>query len=427
MSQQTPPNNREELGWLNDAFSILSQVSSVLHMKRFSGVFLDLVSKASLRNINPMVLSAMANNFCAKVFLSNPEIPIDEQTFSVLDFLFAHDLVPPVFAAAMKQRQQQLRQVNFGISFPQQTVTPPRLTGSLPPTQPNSSQPGPSQPSLLALSPSPADNVQKILAQLLSLNTGEKINKNYGYSLLALNGDFIWCDSVSLKLFEFKEKKNINKNLFEQMIPFSKQLLAQKYGPQLFRDHCDFGSSLVFSYVTYSKNSMNKFYKCIKALAKTDQNFEDRLRRIQTDEAIYNQYLKALSSRATLVLLKFTQGELQAMINDKGLGLKLKSQFFADLKVKKPEKRRKPLITDTAVLLDAISDPRGSQERRKFRAADPSKKKTENSEEVILREAVLLETRLSYHTPKFEYGLLRDDPRIQQFEAKILKRLRANL
>lgn len=78
------------------------------------------------------------------------------------------------------------------------------------------------------------ENKQKFsqnLDNLLNLNNrAEKyLNKNFGISLLDLEGNFIWCDTNSERFFENKKKKNTSYNLFELMAPISRASLKKKF------------------------------------------------------------------------------------------------------------------------------------------------------------------------------------------------------
>lgn len=441
----------DELSLLNQISAILTVVEDETDLGQFADAFMERMSKVNFKEVNPLVMSAIGNNFCAKIYLMPQANQIELATCNLIEFLFEHSLVPAVYAQTIKQRLQAFRQVQIGLTG----IKPAdncHLTNQGFFTQPNSFSNRKADKSLRGAahkdsSVPPVDYVQQVLAQLLNLNAGEKVNKNYGYSLISLNGDFIWCDSVSQKLFEFREKKNISKNIFEMMIPFSRHLLVRKFGQQLFKPESDFGTSIVFSYVTYSKNSMNKFYKCIKSYVKTEEDFNERIKPKESNEAIYNQYLKALSSRATLVLLKFTRRELLELIGDKSLGLKTKSQFFQGIFSKSALRTAKKAVQKLNVLdhekvggAPMMEEDFGDQfEYGQTRNEDSGMKDSEESpkkkrirgmrskafemDQVVCKEAILIETRLAYNTPGYDYSLLKDDPKIKSFEAKILRRL----
>lgn len=451
MSVDTRPQSAEELTLINQISAILAAVEDETELGQFADAFMDRMSKVNFKEVNPLVMGAIGNNFCTKIFLMPQNNQIQLATCNLIEFLFEHSLVPAVYAPTIKQRLQAFRQVQIGLTGSKPTESY-QLANQPYLTQPNSFSNHKVDKSLKGncqkdSTMPPVDYVQQVLAQLLNLNAGEKVNKNYGYSLISLNGDFIWCDNVSQKLFEFREKKNMNKNIFDLMIPFSRQLLSHKFGQQLFKPEADFGTSIVFSYVTYSKNSVNKFYKCIKSCIKTEEDFNERIKKKESNEAIYNQYLKALSSRATLVLLKFTRKELLELIGDKSFGLKTKSQFFQDifsknaLRIAKKVVRRKRGINQDEMVGAPLPDEefadrfelgqtRNEDSEVKESQGSPKKKRTRGPrnkaielEEVVCKEAILVETRLAYNTPGYDYSLLKDDPKIKSFEKKILRRL----
>lgn len=61
------------------------------------------------------------------------------------------------------------------------------------------------------------------LDNLLNLNNrAEKyLNRNFGISLLDLEGNFIWSDNNSERFFEIKRKKNQRTNFFSLLAPIS--------------------------------------------------------------------------------------------------------------------------------------------------------------------------------------------------------------
>ena len=75
--------------------------------------------------------------------------------------------------------------------------------------------------------------IEKVLNLKKKLET--QIHKNFCYSILDLNGNFIYTSSNSEQFFEFKPKDIKGKNLFDLMIPLSKQLLSTKFGQSLFQ------------------------------------------------------------------------------------------------------------------------------------------------------------------------------------------------
>lgn len=108
----------------------------------------------------------------------------------------------------------------------------------------------------------------KNLDALLNLNgRAEKyLNRNFGISLLDLEGNFIWCDANSERFFENKKKKNQKQNFFNLLTPISIACLRKKFHlsenmNELFAHQKSLGSSITFSYMVYSKKNMNKYIK----------------------------------------------------------------------------------------------------------------------------------------------------------------------
>ena len=107
----------------------------------------------------------------------------------------------------------------------------------------------------------------------------------------------------------------------------------------------------------------------------------------KVDLRIYNQYLKALTSRATLVLMNFTSDHLNNLKGDGDNENRFKNDFFQQT-------------------MDSMNSD-----------------KNQNAPNSIQREVILLETRLSYNVPNFNYALMKNDPKIQAFEKKIFCRI----
>lgn len=306
-----------------------------------------------------------------------------------------------------------------------------------------------------------APGITSILNRILVLESKPEktFNKNFGYALMELNGDFVWCDPNSEKYFEIKSKELSCRNFFDMLIPFSKAFLSQKFGNSVFSHRNAVGASVSFSYVIYSRNSMNKFLKCLKKIGvSSEEEFKLRLKRKDSEDAIYHQYLKALSTRATMILLRFTDAEVQKMVSEKHHNLNPTRSFAEALdRMAGPERYPQTGRVDSKAIFgsdsrlgeddcsiadkseaaeeEALPVPRAEHEgnvgvrrpRNNAGAAKNDKPATGTSDarqqRVMVRQFVLLETRLALNVPMFDYRKMSDDPKIKNFEQKIIKKI----
>lgn len=259
------------------------------------------------------------------------------------------------------------------------------------------------------------------------------VNKSFGYSLVDLEGNFIWADDNSQRLFEIKVnyEKGIHGNFFDLMIPQSKFYIKNKYGESIFNNQSNPNNSVCFSYVIFSKKTMDKYLKHLRKTtgkkkgkdgklpkegtvhgsaknsenklkkedAGEDSNFEAMPYFASSTEAqglgakrefleknpdelndeIFYKYLRPLSSKLTLIALTFTKREFQEIIGQKDYKINFHSS-----------------------LCDEI------QQKSDLPPAEESQ---------IVKYAILLETRLCSKKPDLHYYLLKDHPRIQEFNS----------
>ena len=238
-------------------------------------------------------------------------------------------------------------------------------------------------------------------------------HKNYGQAIIDLNGDFIWADANSEKFFEMRLKEMKSTNFFELMVPFSRKYIFKKFGgSELFgREKAAF-SSVAFSYVIYSKTSMNKFAKRLQERGHRDPDaVDEHVPAEEREMGNYYKYLKALSSKATLVPLKFTRAELKDIISSQKYnicvteGLQAVIEDINQTATREAGKRRQE------------PPARGPGDANIFVGRE------EGDSEVICKLAVILETRAAKNTPAFPYSKMNDDPKIVEFKEKIKKKL----
>ena len=399
---------KDKMEVLNEFSQTMAHLSSQEDLAEIAVSFVAKMRKQNLREIHPMVLNALCNNLCAKVLTITYESRITKEVNELIDFMNENAIMPSIFRALMDQLQLKFYDSLYQIKKLEEKA-------------PAESSPEPEE----IEEPENATGSQL----KMDFKTERYLNKNFGYSLLDLNGDFIWCDSNCEKFFEFKFREDGPKNFFDLMIPFSKNFLTQKFGNELFKEANSIGSAITFAYVIYSMNSVSKFLKCIKKLRfENEEDFHLRMKSRTSTDAIYHQYLKALSSRASLVMLKFTRGELKSILTNQKYSFNL-TDSLKDLAAKAPpvakkikKRGRKPTIKPDEKKEPCIDD---SSTRRQDGNDNSSYPLLEcgSDGDTFLRTAILLETRLSMNVPQFDYSKLGQDPIIKSYEQKIIKKV----
>ena len=414
---------QSSINLLNQYSEIVSLAPDEAKLNELSAVLLEKLKKVTLKEVHPLVVNALCNNICAKILTEFGEREISRQANELVEYMNEQSILPPVYKTLFDQMQ-----LRFYNSVYKLRELEERDEG------------GPRQDL--------PDNLNNNLNLLLNLDSKVEryLNKNFGYALLDLNGDFIWCDPNCEKFFELRAKELPFKNFFELMIPFSKNLLTRKFGEELFGANNYIGSSLAFSYVIYSRNSMNKFLKCLKKLnIRSEAEFHERMRKRDTEDAIYHQYLKALSSRATLVLLKFTRGEFRNIIASQKYNINITRSLNDVVQLPPPSSSKGGEAAPASGSPNPALAPRlndSSSEEPPKRPCGRKRKQVLESEaqetlrrigelgetahdggDVVLRNAILIETRLSLNVPQFDYRKLADDPRIKMYEEKIIKKI----
>lgn len=242
------------------------------------------------------------------------------------------------------------------------------------------------------------------------------VHKNYGQAIIDLNGDFIWADQNSEKFFEMRLKEMKNTNFFDLMIPFSRKYIFKKFGGnEIFSREKNVFSSVAFSYVIYSKTSMNKFSKRLQEKNHRDPDaVDDNVLPEEREMGNYYKYLKALSSKATLVPIKFTRAEIKDIISSQKYNICVTEglrSVMDDLHNSKPKEGGKRKAEPPSKSLMEV-DPDFSL-----------KDKSEDNPDVICKLAIILETRAAKNTPAFPYSKMSHDPKIIEFKEKIRKKL----
>ena len=337
---------------LNEKINLLNKISEKIgecENKEEYNDIIDLIileiKEMPFEKIHPLIINSFANNICAKILLYSEQNIIGEKEKEIIDFLNDQGHLPIVYSKifTLKNHLQSVLNESNSLRKREDFLSFSEMNNSL----------------------------EKLFTKS---NMVEKyIHKNFGYSLLDTSGQFIWCDSNSEKFFEIKTEELSSSNLFDLMIPYSKTHLYKKYGSMIFED--DNNKSKCFSYIIYSKNAMNKFLKCLKKLyLKNLSELRNRLDRMDGRNSIYHQYLKALSSRATVITLKFRKSDSEELIckNNKQISV-INSDDFFDLD--KPD-----------------------------------------DSEFVFKKAILLETRPSLNVPNIDFNKMDNDEKIVEFK-----------
>lgn len=411
----------------NEQMNSLSKISDqIIHINNHNDLnphldsLLDILIPFDLAKVNPLILNVLINNVCAKILTLFLGHPLSQSVHSLINFIISKNLLSPVYQSLSIQT---------------------KLTSNSPTTKPFSKI---NEPIHL----SPSEDFSKIfdhnLERLLKIdsNTEKYINRNFGYSILDLSGQFIWCDEKSERVFETNSSGLFLKNIFDLMIPFSQHFLHQKFGSQLFGPTPQIGSAVTFSYVVYSKTSMTQFLKCLKRFGVHDaRELKLRFENTHEENSVYHQYLRALSSRATIIPLKFTRDEFQRILDCRKYNIHVTDALFDLLnKVKfdlsdcsvdsKPQPAHLTQMLDDCLVTSPVCGKSSLKMEERRTEVKPSNYGPNNlwgqttlNSEVIVMNAILLETRYASDFPRFEYSLMRNDPVIRGFEEKIIRKL----
>ena len=412
----------------NEQMNCLSKITDQLiqtnHQNDLNPLFnslLEIFKTIDLVKINPLILNVLANNISAKILTIFLESPLTQTANSLIQFIASKNLLSPVYQSLLSQA----------------------LHPSTSPTK--------NSPIKFKLIPShlPSSEIDPFqifdhnLEQLLKIDSkSEKyVNRNFGYSILDLSGQFIWCDEKSERVFETNSNGLFLRNLFDLMIPFSQNFLHQKFGGHLFENNPQVGSAVTFSYVVYSKTSMTQFVKCLKRFGVHDaRDLKSRFENTHEENSIYHQYLRALSSRATIIPLKFTRTEFKGIIDSRKYNIHATRALLdlfkgPEFEVSEDNDDKQQPVNLTHFMEDCVAksppcekyglniEERITENKRSNERRLPVRNKGGFDSDVIVMNAILLETRYASDFPRFEYNLMRGDPVIRGFEEKIIRKL----
>ena len=223
-----------------------------------------------------------------------------------------------------------------------------------------------------------------------------------GYSIIDLNGNFLWCSKKSEILFENFRNKKI-KNFFNLLIPFSKNLLFKKFEKTnskdftLFEEDSKIGKKIYFTFVIYSQIKINKFEKYLYSLnIKNFTEFQKVISNNKCEFTIFNRYLKQLRSKCKLIIIKLSKDDL------------LNIEFNEDEKIVFYNKNMKLIKLSRF----EIFNPNGVY-----------LKKTE----FLYKKVIYLETREINSKLNFDYKLMKEDFIIKKIEEEIKLKYKKNI
>jgi hypothetical protein len=359
---------------------ILSQLNTTIELEDYCLLLLKKLKQINLSTTNALVLNYLINNILGKILCTIKEEKLPESISQLVDFLLEKDLVTNVY----KMIFQRIYYKGLEIKFEEKNLE--KIDEK-----------------------EIEKNFNMNLDILLNLDSRAEsyVNKNFGYSLLDLNGDIIWYDKNSEKFFEFNQKQVDNKNFFKLMIPFSITQIFKKFcfgqlgSGELFKDNDDIGKTVAFTYVIYSKENLSKYIKHLKKKGINDYNkIEQITKKDKNLKTLFYKYLKALSSKATLIILKFTKKEFSEILKNKKMNIKITNSMNK--------------------IIDDIKN---------YHYKDENKSKNNffininNNDEVIYKLAILLETRISKHVPNYDFEKMKTDPQIVKFEEIVKEKI----
>ena len=376
-------DNQKLLGSLSQNSEILSQLETVEELEEFCEILLKKLNQINLQTSNPLVLNYLTNNILGTILCLIKENYLPDKILKLVEFLDEKGLLNEVYKVIFKKIYFE----SLDKKFENQIINKKEDEEM-------------------------EKNFNLNLDILLNLDSRAEryINKNFGYSLVDLNGDIIWCDKNSEKFFEINQKKTENKNIFNLMIPFSIHQIFKKFCIkngnlyELFeKDNKNLGKSIAFSYIVYSKDNLSKYIKHLKKKNITEfDKIKDINNKKDNSKNIYYKYLKALSSKATLIVLKFTKNEF--------------AEILKNIKFK---------IEVTNCLHKIIDDFERNKinNELEFRKTNGFKRKV-YKDDVIYKMAILLETRFSKNVPNFDFQKMQSDKKIIEFENIVREKIK---
>lgn len=263
------------------------------------------------------------------------------------------------------------------------------------------------------------------LKQLLNISSkAGNIDKNLGFTFLDLEGNFLLLCKKSRHLFGLKHAECKIFNFFSLMVPFSKQVLAKKFGTEMFNEDNLGSITRSFNYVIYSKTALKKFCSILKGKKiESREEFDQKLESLETSNNgrnLYNAYLTALTSSATMITMKYSESDIEEWNDEKLLFKKnlrfLKTDVDSFEVATNCNKEQKPDLvynkSTAQVDFRSINMNNGHLESPEKRC-----KELEGKREIIYtKRLILLKTRYSKTVPKFRYQDLKDQGILLNFK-----------
>ena len=334
---------------------LLASIQDEHHLNEFIEEFMHRIRFIGVQNIYPYVLPPIFNNLCALIcHFYNHKEPT-ETVYSFAEFMTLERLTPSVFSSLMEKITERYLVSVFKVQRVFAAKDPLVVTDSA--------------------------------SCLSSMNFWSLSDTSTSWALLSPTGDFLWSDQRTRCLLEIKSENLRNKNLFKMMIPVSRQFIVSRYGESIFEPS---RVSVSFNYIIYSSSSFYKFLKSVQRMNfRSPQSFQRHQRAKAHKRAIFFQYLKSLTSTATLVNVAFSFQDI--------VGLDTQSPLLEHI---------------MGLLADKQCSLSGGQLWHKLEY---------DSSLVINVPLVFLKTAISVNLPSYDFQKMSADPKILKFDKRILK------
>ena len=388
----------EQSNVMHQYSQLLGTIMTSQNFEIAAQIFSTKLSQFSLNEMNPLVLQSLIDSILGKILMlfKNSELPINTKILILR--IKEKKLMSPLFQNVFNYLYPDL-QGQYTLCYLEDCSE-----------------------DLYSVN-TPKEYLNCTLEMLFNINNEKHLDSNncLGYSLVSLDGNFIWCDSKSEQLFEMKGKEIYNQNLFDLMIPYSNNTLFNKFGSELFKDKTNVPIPVSFSYVIYSKKATNKFIKQLKKkdLVNAKEIFNYKL--LKDSKAIYHRYLKALSSKASLIMIKYTDKELE----------EISSRYQSNVNLNE--------LLNKSSIMHKVREIISRDYIKNIKSMKMSEFKQKNEFDLIsitnglqtgtdhYKLVVQLETRIARKIPDFNYNEMIDDEKIKELEALAKSKLKSDV
>ena len=373
---------------------ILCQIKSPKDFGEICKIILTKLKESKLELVNQIVLGNMSLVICGKIMISFAKNdPINKHVINLVDYLQDCDLINKLYVNHFNEilKNPKKKSISQDLYATEPHSSNSKMSADLPFDSPNQKN---LDKTTLDNNENECDKIriqnalQENLNRLLNINNQAEryTKKNFGYSLLDLEGNFVWADKNTMQKLEFvsAELKDKPINLFNLMIPPSRKYLKTKFSEELFSDCKSIGDSKSFSYVIYSKTAVQDCLKKFKKMNVSDPDEVLLNSKGKEHQEMFTKFMKTISSRATLVMLSVNPSELNESSKIKNIKYNLLKNNL-------------------------------------------DRKKNINEDSDYIELFIFLETRLSGCVPDFDFSLLENDPKIQKFKMDMKKSLSKNL